>query len=254
MKKVSKIAFTILGIIGALFLAVVIGLFVFIFWALSDSTEIRKVYPSPNGKCQAEIVDYLMGGDAYCSYVYIDYPNFKNEFRAPGQEVTKKAVRIDGVMENFGEDFYFEWLSDDKFLVVATDPYVVRYTTVSMSDDAKVYSSDTRMYDINTKESYFDDFTIEGDKVYEMCSIQVVNDMDIPAVFKLEANDYENAGKLLEESDIVAVDGSDNEAVFTVEPHTTENLKVTFLGKKGPEDTRQSRDLVKNMRLIPVID
>ena len=254
MKKVSKILCIILGIVGAIFLAVVALIVVIVVIAMSDRTEIRKVYPSPNGKCQAEIADYWMGEDMYCSYVYIDYPNFKKEFRTPSQTVSRKAIRIDEVMEDFGEDFDLEWLADDKFLVVTTDPYLVRYTTVSMSENGKIYSADSTLYNINVQESFLDDFSVDGDKVYEKCSVNVTNNMDIPAVFKLEATDWKNSGKLLEEADLVAVDESDNEAVFTVEPHTTETLKVTFLGKKGPEDIMQSRELPGKLDIIPVIE
>ena len=78
--------------------------------------------------------------------------------------------------------------------------------------------------------------------------------MDVPAVFGLEGRDWDEKGKLLDSEMIVAVDENDNEAVFRVEPNTTENIEVTFVGDKGPEDTRTSRELPSILIFRPVYE
>ena len=128
----------------------------------------------------------------------------------------------------------------------------VKFIRGEVSDNH--YTVEQGSYEIVMRESWFDDFEIKDGKVYERCTIHVENTMDVPAVFALEGRDWDEKGKLLDSEMIVAVDENDNEAVFRVEPNTTENIQVTFVGDKGPEDTRTSRELPSILIFRPIYD
>ncbi|WP_026666155.1 hypothetical protein [Butyrivibrio sp. FC2001] len=253
MKKGLKIfSIVILSIISAVAILGAIAFVVIMVIALDADPIIREAYPSPNGDCQIEVVDYWMDDKEYAVYLYVDYPNWLGKYPEPGKEVSSKAIQIkeySGFAEN---DYHVVWTSDNTFEVTAAGNDEVKFIRGEVTDHH--YTVEQGSYEIVMRESWFDDFEIKDGKVYERCTIHVENTMDVPAVFGLEGRDWDEKGKLLDSEVIIAVDENDNEAVFRVEPNTTENIEVTFVGDKGPEDTRTSRELPSILIFRPVYE
>ncbi|WP_026658668.1 hypothetical protein [Butyrivibrio sp. AC2005] len=133
MKKSSIIIKIILGIIAAI---AILGCVLFagiLFVVIKEDAIILDVYPSPKGDCQVEAVNYSIGGDEYCNYIYIDYPKGRKGFPAPGQHVSKKAIQIEETSVDFCIDYNVIWTSDDSFDVEVLEPDETRVIIVKLS-------------------------------------------------------------------------------------------------------------------------
>ena len=235
---------------GSAVIAVVLTILcvVVLVFVLSDDYEIREAYPSPKGDCQVEVVDVISDAKLYEVRLYIDYPKGKKGFPAINEKPSKNAVRIDEFDREYAQEAAIEWISDDTFEVKYRTYTGDSLLRVKVSGREYTYYKGSCTFD--RQKSYFDEFEIVGDKVYEKCTIHVDNTMDIPVNFTISANDHDNAEHLLEDGKLTAVDESGNELIFHIEPNTSEDIKVTFVGKKGPEDTRVDRELPDYLSLI----
>ena len=93
MKKGLKIfSIVILSIISAVAILGAIAFVVIMVIALDADPIIREAYPSPNGDCQIEVVDYWMDDKEYAVYLYVDYPNWLGKYPEPGKEEPEKQL------------------------------------------------------------------------------------------------------------------------------------------------------------------
>ncbi len=209
MKKgLKKFSIIILSIIAAIAILGAIAFVVVMVIALDGDPIIREVYPSPKGDCQVEVVDYWMDAKEYAVYIYVDYPNLMGKYPEPGKEASSRAIQIKEYSGFAEQDYHVVWMSDNTFEVTAAGNDEVDFIRAEIS--GRNYSVFTGKYEVNIRESWFDDFEIKDGKVYERCTIRVENTMDIPAVFKLEGREWDEKGKLLKSEVTVAVDENDN--------------------------------------------
>jgi hypothetical protein len=89
--------------------------------------------------------------------------------------------------------------------------------------------------------SFFDDFSVDDDKVNLDCEIELENTFDSEVSFRLIGVFDEDEGKLLKEGKLSAVNKETSSTVFTLKPAERKCFEVVFEGDYAGTFEKQSR-------------
>ncbi len=255
VKKTNKYAFISIGLaFDGILALVVIPIMIICFWGLINfsSHYVREVSTSPMGTYQIDVINNDDGALGGSNCLVMEWKPKFVDFSIAGDEYPKRSVRITEGSGGWDTDYDFTWASDDVVYVIIRKffPDSFRIMRAELSEGS--YSAVEGKVSLDREGSYFDDFEIDGDKVYFVCYLNITNTFDEPVEIILKASSVADENALLASAKMVAVDEDGNEMVFTVPAGSTELFRVTFCGDKGPADTKADRELPSAFYLQPV--
>ncbi len=249
MKDLTKVILLALGIGAAIYAGLMVIGAVAMLILLSPEDRIREVYKSPEGKYQVEVVDSSAGAmDRGESYIAFEYANRKKAPASEGDKKPARAMKVDEINSHYQGYYQVSWRSENQFEVQwkkynAEDKIFWARVTIHENGFDVLEGSLT----VTRDKSFFNDYDIDGENVYIRCSICIENTADTPIEFNLSASSPDDYGKLLDNSGLEAVTSSNETEAFIIEAGSTQTIEVTFLGKKGPKDTKADRLLPKRI-------
>ncbi|MBQ4271834.1 MAG: hypothetical protein II718_08410 [Clostridiales bacterium] len=213
--------------------------------ACSDQPgKIRETSLSPSGLYRIDEVDWSGGATAGESYLMIEYSD--DGFAEVGDYEPSKAIKIEETLSAYRTDYHVFWDADDSFTVTWSGHDRAEWFEIARVEiKSGGYEISCGKVSVDLDGYYFSDFVIDGDNVYMTCSFSVVSTFDRDVSFIMEAADIDDAGGLLENGDLKALDDNGQAEVFVIGGGQTETIEVTFTGTKGPSDTKYDRNLPK---------
>jgi hypothetical protein len=104
---------------------------------------------------------------------------------------------------------------------------------------------------VTEKESWFNDFEVQGEQVRLRCHLVLCNDGEKPQTVHLVGVFREDAGKLLRYARLYAAHPEDEDSFDFVLMHGKNVCDVVFVGEHGLENVKQNR-LLPEIEIIRV--